>query len=50
VTAALFIAWALIRPLGRELEDDDPAPDARFESDRFSREPADAQPGRRTSV
>ena len=41
-TAAFFIAWALIRPLGRELaEDDEPVrEDAGFHSDRFSREPA----------
>jgi hypothetical protein len=40
-TAACFIAWALIRPLGRELEEDEPTrEDARFHSDRFSREPA----------
>ena len=39
--AACFIAWALIRPLGRELEADEPTRDhAGFESDRFSREPA----------
>ena len=50
VTAALFIAWSLIRPLGRELEDDEPAPDARFETDRFSREPAGAQADPTTSV
>jgi hypothetical protein len=40
-TAAFFITWALVRPLGRELEEDEPArDDAGFESDRFSREPA----------
>ena len=50
MTAALFIAWSLIRPLGRELEDDEPAPDACFESDRFSREPAGAQADPTTSV
>jgi hypothetical protein len=41
VTAACFIAWALLRPLGRELEEAEPAAeDAGFESDRFSRESA----------
>jgi hypothetical protein len=41
VMAACFIAWALIRPLGRELEEDEPdRDDGVFESDRFSREPA----------
>jgi hypothetical protein len=41
VMAACFIAWALIRPLGRELDEDEPGrDDAGFESDRFSREPA----------
>jgi hypothetical protein len=49
-TAACFIAWALIRPLGRELEEDEPTRDhAGFESDRFSREPAASQAGARTS-
>ena len=39
--AACFIAWALIRPLGRELEEDEPSrDDAGFESDRFSHAPA----------
>jgi hypothetical protein len=41
VTAACFIAWALWRPLGRELEEAEPAAeDAGFESDRFSHESA----------
>ena len=41
VTAALFITWALMRPLGRELVEDEPAREhAGFESDRFSHEPA----------
>jgi hypothetical protein len=41
VTAALFITWALLRPLGRELVEDEPAREHEgFESDRFSREPA----------
>jgi hypothetical protein len=41
VTAGLFIAWALLRPLGRELEEDEPARDeAGVERDQFSREPA----------
>jgi hypothetical protein len=40
-TAACFITWALVRPLGRELEEDEPArEDAGFESDRVSRERA----------
>ena len=44
VTAAFFITWALMRPLGRELAEDEPARDeagfASDRSDRFSREPA----------
>jgi hypothetical protein len=37
VPAALFITWALMRPLGRELVEDEPAREhAGFESDRFS--------------
>jgi hypothetical protein len=41
VTAALFIAWALWRPLGRELVDDEPdrPDDDAYERERFSREP-----------
>jgi hypothetical protein len=40
-TAAFFITWALVRPLGRELQEDEPArDDAGPESDRLSREPA----------
>jgi hypothetical protein len=47
-TAAFFIAWALIRPLGRELAEDEPArDDSAFESDRFSRQPA-ASPAARS--
>ena len=40
-TAACFITWALVRPLGRELEEDESArDDAGRESDRLSRAPA----------
>jgi hypothetical protein len=42
VTAACFITWALLRPLGRELaEVDEPAAEEDdYESHRLSREPA----------
>jgi hypothetical protein len=40
VTAACFIAWALLRPLGRELADDEPSADeGPGESDRFASKP-----------
>jgi hypothetical protein len=40
-TAAFFIAWALLRPLGRELAEDEPThDDGASETDRLSHEPA----------
>jgi hypothetical protein len=39
VTAACFIAWALWRPLGRELADEPTADEGPGESDRFASKP-----------
>jgi hypothetical protein len=39
VTAACFIAWALLRPLGRELADEPSADQEPGESDRFASQP-----------
>ncbi len=50
-TAACFITWAMLRPLGRELaEDDEPAvEDDDYERHRFSREPATSQAASRST-
>jgi hypothetical protein len=49
-TAACFITWAMLRPLGRELQEDEPArQDDDYERQRFTRDPAASPAGRSAS-